>query len=369
MSEETTNRNDPSQVITRGGWWFLALWSAGLLGLCLLTGYLGVHQLTAYKHETERIRHEFWAPSAPHAPVPSGATRPVDVRVGVTLNRISEVDAKEAGWTADFYLWFLWRGEGVDPGKNFQLENGKILERELVLSQVVDGEHFERYRVTARMIKSFDAARVPVGDQSLSIQIRDAIEGADRLRYSTGARSADIRGLVAPQGFNITRIAPTVRQVNVGSARIASATQAGGDVEHSLFVLAMLVENPVVNRYFRIFQALFASVAICLIVFFIKPVHVDPRFGLPVGAFFAAVGNNISVASSMPETGQVTLVQMVNAISLVTIFLTLVQSAISLYVLDSMGRVRFSILFDRISFVLLGVGYVVLNVLLPMSAR
>jgi hypothetical protein len=48
------------------------------------------------------------------------------------------------------------------------------------------------------------------------------------------------------------------------------------------------------------FQALFASVAIALIVFFIKPIHVDPRFGLGVGAFFAAVGNNIFVGSMLP---------------------------------------------------------------------
>ena len=74
-----------------------------------------------------------------------------------------------------------------------------------------------------------------------------------------------------------------------------------------------------------------------MIFFFIKPIHVDPRFGLSVGAFFAAFGNNIFIGTLPPQSDRIMLAQIVNSISLGTIFLTLVQSAIALYILDIPG--------------------------------
>jgi hypothetical protein len=59
----------------------------------------------------------------------------------------------------------------------------------------------------------------------------------------------------------------------------------------------------------------------------------------------------------------------VNAIGLVTIFLTLVQSAISLYILDTMGRERLSRFFDKVSFAVFLIGYAVVNLLLVFAAR
>ena len=369
MSDSNAETGDRSRTISPGGWWFLALWSLGLVALFVGTGIEWTRQLGAYRAETERYRQALWLPSLEPGPVQPGQAPPAQVHVGLALDRISEVDPKGGGWTADFHVWFSWTADGIDPGKNFQLENGKVLERERVIAQLENGQHFERWRVTAQMVKSFDARRVPIGDQTLTIRIEDAVDGSDQLRYVVSDRSADIREMSAPEGFRIARVLPAVREINVPTARLATLKLAGGDVRHSVFVVAMLAKSPAWNRYLRLFQALFASVAICLIVFFIKPLHVDPRFGLPVGAFFAAVGNNISVASMMPDAGGITLVQMINAISLVTIFLTLVQSAISLHAYDSLGRERFSVLFDRISFVLIAAGYAFLNVLLPMAAR
>jgi len=116
-------------------------------------------------------------------------------------------------------------------------------------------------------------------------------------------------------------------------------------------------------------QALFVSIAIAFIVFFIKPIFVEPRFGLGVGAVFAAVGNNIYVGSILPPGGGTTLIAMVNAVGLATIFLTLVQSAISLYILDGMGQEKLRLFFDKMSFVVLFVGCAVVNLMLPLAAR
>jgi hypothetical protein len=368
-------QSDSAQAITRGGLWFLALWAAGILLLFGICGTLSVQRLREYRDETLRLRKasiESLAVEPAARPGAAGAgtgAPPVLVQVGMSLDRISEIDPKEGGWTADFHIWFRWVGDGVDPGRHFQLANGRILEREELMAYSRAGERFARYRVSARLTKTFDAARAPLGDQAMSIQVEDAVDGAERLRYRTAERDVDVLHVMAPPGLRISNSLATATLRSVGTARRDPGSGDGGAALHSVFVLAMVVKSPVAWTYVRMFQALFASVAISMIVFFIKPTHVDPRFGLPVGAFFAAVGNNISVVSMMPETGQVTLVQMINAAGMTTIFLTLVQSAISLYLLDTRGRERLQQTFDRVSFVVLGGCYLVLNVVLPLAAR
>jgi hypothetical protein len=110
-------------------------------------------------------------------------------------------------------------------------------------------------------------------------------------------------------------------------------------------------------------------VAIAFIVVFIRPIHVDPRFGLGVGAFFAAITNNILVGTSLPPVGRFSLTAMVNALGLATIFLTLVQSTISLYIEDTMGREKLRRFFDQVSFAVFLIGYTATNLLLPLAAK
>ena len=103
---------------------------------------------------------------------------------------------------------------------------------------------------------------------------------------------------------------------------VTTRSDAAGLAARSQFFFAMVVAADSIQMYLSLFQALFAAVAVAFIVFFIKPTHVDPRFGLPVGGFFAAVGNNIFVSSQLPASDRVSLANLTSAFGLVTIFLS-----------------------------------------------
>lgn len=118
----------------------------------------------------------------------------------------------------------------------------------------------------------------------------------------------------------------------------------------------------------KLFLTVLASVAITFICLFIKPTHVDPRFGLPLGAFFAVVGNNIFVGSVLPGSERFSLADMMNVLGIFTIFLVLAQSAISLHLLDTLGRENLSLFFDRVSFAVFFICYVAVTVALPLAA-
>ncbi len=362
-----------NDTISRRSFFFMIVWAAGIVLFYFFFGFAGTHLLRRYRAETESTRAAWLASPTtdPRAPAldesaPADA-RPVEVRAGIEVNRIGEFALTQSAWTADFDIWFRWTGEALDPGESFDVVNGEILKRELQQSAVRGAERYERYRVAARMAKSFDPSRFPFGDEGLVIEIEDTEHGARELRYEADTGGVDISRLPRIQ---IVHIEKSLLLVKLHRYAAAHELPAGvGTGMNSRLIFAMLAAPPGMALYLKMFQALFASVAIALVVFFIRPIHVDPRFGLPVGAFFAAVGNNIYLASLLPQSNRITLTSMVNAIGLFTIFLAVVQSAVSLHMLDTMGRERLSRFFDRISFAVILIGYTAVNLMLPAAAH
>ena len=113
---------------------------------------------------------------------------------------------------------------------------------------------------------------------------------------------------------------------------------------------AIIIERDGRGLFFKMFQALFVAVAVALLACFIKPTHVDPRFGLGVGALFAAVANTYLVGSYVPETSAFSLADVVNMLGIGTILVSLTQSTISLWLYDSLDKRTFSRRLDWVSF-------------------
>ena len=189
------------------------------------------------------------------------------------------------------------------------------------------------------------------------------------MRYVADEQDSGISRLGVLPSLKIAESLMTVKLHSYGSRRGDPGLSPNTGEVHSRFIFGMVVSPPGTAIYIKMFQALFASVAIALIALFIKAIMIDCRFGLPVGGFFAGVANNIMVGWMFPPGEGITLTAMVNLIGLVTIFLILAESTISLYILDTRSQERLSRVLDRVSFVVLLLGYVVLNLILPLAAR
>ena len=108
---------------------------------------------------------------------------------------------------------------------------------------------------------------------------------------------------------------------------------------------------------------------IAMLAMFIKPTNVDPRFGLGIGGLFAAVANSYATSSLIPDTGIMTLADMVNGVGVWMILLTVIQSTVSLHIYERLGAEELSRRFDKISFVILAVGCVSINLAMPLAAH
>ena len=345
----------------------LIAWALGLVALYFVAGWFCVRALREARVDTERRQRAFVETAA----FGSGARaldvstlRGAEVKVGVFVDHIDDFDVSSGTFATDFDVWFQWQDDALRPGETFLVTNGNVTSRVRIETSDDGGQHYERWHLHAKVDGSVDPVRYPFGDVALSIQIEDGRHGVDHVRYVADARSSGLSFEALPRSLTAKKTLATVKYVEYAS----TLGRPGGASEvrsrFAFFVLGAPQSGP---TYLKTFQALFASVAIALLVFFIKPTQVDPRFGLGVGAVFAAIANNISVTATLPTVRDFTLTAMVNAIGLGTIFLTMVESAISLYLLDSRGLEKLYKQLDALSFTILSAGYVALNVVLPMA--
>lgn len=350
------------------------LWGIGLLLVFGMGGSLAIR--SEYRNKTSAIhRHqqridpnlaEDGATAADLA-VPPGSN-PVRVECGIYLDRIAEISIKEMTWTADFYLWFNWKGELSDPGEKVQIVDGWIESKEKQEEFTHGDVHHARYRVVAKITKFFDESRFPRDDHVLTINIEHPPTQRSELLFVADEENSGVSSRVKVAGYGIRRIAALEKPHAYRTTRGDPRLPAGAKSTYSQFRMCLWIARDDWGLYVKMFLSLFVAAIIAMLALFVKPTHVDPRFGLGVGALFAAVANSYITSALVPDTGVATLSDVVNQIGIVTVLTTLVQSTISLYFLDTRGDAALSRYFDRVSFAILFIGYVVLNVVLPLAA-
>lgn len=113
----------------------------------------------------------------------------------------------------------------------------------------------------------------------------------------------------------------------------------------------------------KLFTGCYVAFFVSFLVFFIKPIHVDPRFGLSIGGLFAAVGNKYVVDSNIPESISLTLVDKIHNITFLYILAALTLSIISLKLYEK-NKLLLSKRFDKNSAITVFFSYLMINVFL-----
>ena len=373
MSDEPKGQMDKRDIITPDEHRNIWIWAIMLIALFSAIGIVTTWDV--YQDELAATqRHDDWmnpdvgegGTTPPPAALPAGAN-PLRVDGGIYLDRIPDLSLQDSSWTADFYVWFRWRGEQADPGEDLIVVDGSIDSKEKQDEYTSGDEHYTLYRVIARITKPFDVQRFPRADHLLTIELEPPAALRDKLLFVADNENSGVSSRVAIPGYSTDKSGviekPHAYRSTLGDPRLA----AGTEQVVSQLRMGLLVLEQDWGFYFKMFAALFAAVAVALTTFFLKPTY-GSRFGIGVGALFAAVASTYVNSTLVPHTGVITLADMVNLVGIVTIGLSILQSTISVYLYDSKGREALSRLFDRVSFAIFLVGYVLINLALPWAA-
>jgi len=363
-----------TQIIVQRGKVFIALWSLLMILVFYGMGKVAVALVSEYA-ATAKARHGEYlntqAAKSEQTPgemtLPPGVS-PRKVTVGFFLDRIISLSLPESNWSATVYVWFKWKGDDIDPGETFKIVDGDIeVEGKEKLDESTQGdEHYALYRLYATFTKFFDVSRFPLDDHVLNIAIEDQSKTWDQLEYVPDTANTNISSRVKITGFKFYKTALTVKphayKTNFGNTRLGN-----GRAVYSQLTYAMGYSRPGMGFYCKIFVGMYSAVLIAILGFFFVPTDSN-RISLSIGGFFGAVASMLVYTTAIPQVGMITLMDMINSVGLITVFLTAVQSTMALHLYELWKNATLSRWFDRISLAIFSIGYLVINIWVPMVA-
>jgi hypothetical protein len=367
MPAEPSNQLSPTQERKWFRYWILALGS-----LFIIAGGISVY----FEWQTRRaqsVRHQqLMDPAASDPGVTAAEKTSTDkatqVHVGFYVERIPELSTKDARWTVVFDVWFRWQGDDIKPADNFVVMEGAIEAREKLAEFHADVTHYERYQVTANITTPLSVAQFPLDSHLLLIALENGDIVREKMVFVPDLKNTSVSSRVSVPGYVIadstTLEKPHSYKTTRGDPRLPPDTKS----TYSQIRMGIAIARSGWGLYFKMFQALYIAVIIAALACFIKPTDVDPRFGLGVGALFAAVANSYIVSSFVPDTGELALADVVNGLGILTILVTLIESTVSLYLYDRCGEPELSQRLDRVSFRVVVVGFIAANLALLIAA-
>jgi hypothetical protein len=353
---------------------FLRYWKLGITATYILIAILVVYVVQGEKEIANRNHVLRMTPNAvepgktPPDPLPTNSDF-TTVHVGIYLDGIENFSIRDSYWTPTFYIWFRWQGnKGLDPGKNFRLVDGKIEKKDLQDKYTApDGTHYEVYKVVARVTKFFNTTRIPLDDHMLNIYIEDSANDVKKMRYEADS-AADISSRVKVSGYDITGFKTVVKPHTYKTTYGDPRMKEGKHTTFSEYNYGVSVKRNGIGVYMKLFIGLYAGVLLTFCSFFIRPSETAPRYGFPSASYFGVVANAYMTHSLLPSSGQFGLADLVTAIGLFTITFCVIASLISVYYYLRKKEEDFSRQLDRVSLKYIGLGFIAVNILLPICA-
>jgi hypothetical protein len=268
----------------------------------------------------------------------SEPAKPLEVTVGIYLNQVRELSLRDSQFAADFWIWFRWKkGADFNPLETFEIVGGDIESRANENTEDLAGTEwsYATARIVARVVQILDIREFPQDRHRLVIAIEDGDHPDFELVYAADAENSRIDPKVHVPGFRVanfeTALVPHTYTTNYGDVTLPS----GSESTYSRCEFALNVERPGFGYALKLMWGMWLSALVALLALFIKPINVDPRFGLGVGAIFAAMANQYIVSSVLPDSATVTSADVVGMATIVVIFIGVAESVGSLWLFEN----------------------------------
>lgn len=287
-------------------------------------------------------------------------TGPADtVKVGAYIFSLYDLDFPGNKLNADFYLWYNTKKDSMGLLENLEIINSTELTKSYEMNEKRGNIFFHSVRINTKIKEQWEVNNFPFDRQLIEIKIEDFDKDNTKMVFVADTAASKIDKDVHLEGWKIKdfgiKIDNHTYETNYGDPDIPLN-------EYSSFSRATLyftLEREGKGLFFKLFIGLFISVLISLLTFFVNPLDLDPRFGLSVGAIFAAIASQYVITSTLPQNESLTLVDILHDISFIFIFLCILISTISLHYMKT-GKEGLSQKLDRYSFFVFAITYLVL---------
>lgn len=287
-----------------------------------------------------------------------------DVAVGIYVAQLPLVDLKANEFKVTFWIWFRWRDPRLNPMESFDLVGGHVDEKENVSTQeLAGGVKYATARISATISSLFNLRRFPLDDHVLTLAIEDGDHDESGLRFVADTANSGVDPVVRIPGWEVGEVTARTGVHRYSTNYGDTSVPTGNQSTYSRFELRVSADRAGLGYFIKLFWGSYLAALIAFLAFFIRPTDLDPRFGLGIGAIFAAAGNAYVISSSLPESPAMTLADGISGVTILYIFFTLIASVVSLH-LWTRGHEQASRTLDRVLLWVLASTFVALNVVL-----
>lgn len=287
--------------------------------------------------------------------------QPDTVKVGAYVISLHDINFRDKEYTMRFWLWFVYDNPDFDFTKQLDIPNAKTIEPPEIIMDSLDGKAWVIMKMKCIMKEKWTVHDFPFDKQHLNVQIENTLFDNKSLVFVPDIVGSRFDKEDALDGWAIAdfNVADGNHLYETG---FGDATPGRDSQTFSTFLLEMDIEREALGLFMKIFLGMYIAFLIAALSFIPKPWELDPRFGLPVGGLFAAVGNKYIIDSVLPETSAFTLVDTLHTITFLGIFSILVVSAICLKLYDN-GKKEASIKVNQIGSRVVLLLYALANIL------
>lgn len=241
-------------------------------------------------------------------PEPVAAATPAgkaEVKIGMYINDIQQIDLHNYSFVADVYVWFRDSDAQIVPGATFEWMN-MFAPDDHVQTDIYDepvnqpdGAQYQVFRHQGPFAAKFSVKNYPFDAHRLTIEIEDREWNASRLGYAidqvTMNPAIELPGFVlgAPKIEVINRPYPT----NFGDTTIAEPET------YSRAIVSIPISRPVVSGITKSLLPVFIVVLVAAAALLLKPEHIEARVGLSITALLTLVALQFSAQGALPEVG------------------------------------------------------------------
>jgi hypothetical protein len=254
-------------------------------------------------------------------------THPDTVRAGVYIISVHDINFRDKEYTLRFWLWFVYDNPEFDFTKQLDLPNAKDIVIQQTIYDSLDGKTWAIMKMKATMKQNWNVHDFPFDKQRLKMHIENTLFDKGRLIFVPDTVGSSLDPKDAIDGWNVSdfSVEESANDYLTGFGDASSNNQ-----NFSSFDVYIGLDRSALGMFFKIFLGMYIAFMIATISFTPHPSEMEPRFGLPVGGLFAAVGNKYIIDSLLPESSAFTLVDSLHALTFIGIFGILLVSAIAL---------------------------------------
>ena len=287
------------------------------------------------------------------------ATDPDTVKVGAYIISLHDINFHEKEYTIRFWLWFVYDNPEFDFSKQLDIPNAKAIEPPEIIMDSIDNKAWAIMKMKCTMKERWDVKDFPFDRQHLKVQIENTLFDNTRLVFTPDVKGSQFDKAEAIDGWEIKnfKVINSDNDYETGFGDESTASQV-----FSAFRIEMDIDRDAWGLFMKIFIGMYIAFLISIISFTPHPSELEPRFGLPVGGLFAAVGNKYIIDSLLPESSDFTLVDTLHSLTFVAILMTLIVSAVSLKLYDNQKE-GMSLKVNRIGARVVVSVYVLLNLI------